>query len=79
MPIRDKSCSRNFMRLTLPIISMVITFNCSAEIFSRAVEVGNFCVSKISLKINDLGYKNYSCHSHSIAAKGLPETHHAPN
>ena len=33
------SWSRNFMRRTLPIMSMVITFYIPAEIFSRAVEL----------------------------------------
>jgi hypothetical protein len=33
-----ESLSRSFMRLTLPIISMVITFLSPAEIFSRSVE-----------------------------------------
>jgi hypothetical protein len=33
-----ESLSRSFMRLTLPIIPMVITFLSPAEIFSRSVE-----------------------------------------
>jgi hypothetical protein len=40
-----ESLSRNFMRLTLPIISMVITFQVPAEIFSRSVEhLGQFWI-----------------------------------
>ena len=34
----SESWSRNFMRRTLPIMSMVITFYILAEVFSRAVE-----------------------------------------
>jgi hypothetical protein len=37
MPIRDKSCSRNFMRLTLPNMSMVI-ISASCLIVKQMIE-----------------------------------------
>ncbi len=53
-----ESLSRNFMRLTLPIISMVITFLVSAEIFSRSVEhPGQFWIGTYAFRWSVFGWR----------------------
>ena len=53
-----ESLSRNFMRLTLPIISMVITFLVPAEIFSRSVEhPGQFWIGTYAFRWSVFGWR----------------------
>jgi len=57
----SESWSRNFMRRTLPIMSMVITFYIPAEIFSRTVEHPcQFWIGTLDFRLSIFGPRQHN-------------------
>ncbi len=64
----SESWSRHFMRLTLPIMSMVITSYIPAEKFSRAVEHPcQFWIGTIPFRLSIFGRRQHPMFTDSMA------------